>query len=72
VLVLLVGGQMLPAARGQASSETQPAGWWWFLAIALLVAYTLALVAVGVAGALLVREVLHPGENGGSPAIPPA
>jgi hypothetical protein len=62
---LLLGGQALAAATGLASGETEPAGWPWVLVIASLAGYTLALVVVGIAGVLLVRDVLQTGDKGG-------
>jgi hypothetical protein len=54
---LLVGGQALAVATGLASGETEPAGWWFALVLASIVAYSLALVAMGVGGALLLRDL---------------
>lgn len=61
ILVLLIGGQALAVASGLASGETEPAGWAWALVIASLVGYTLALVELGIAGLLLIRDVFQPG-----------
>jgi len=54
---LLVGGQVLAVVTGLASGETEPAGWWWMLVLASLVIYSLALVAMGVGGVLLLRDL---------------
>jgi hypothetical protein len=54
---LLVGGQALAVATGLASGENEPAGWWFALVLASIVAYSLALVAMGVGGALLLRDL---------------
>ena len=54
---LLVGGQALATVTGLASGETEPTGWWWALVLASLVICTFALVEIGTAGVLLVRDV---------------
>jgi hypothetical protein len=54
---LLVGGQELAVVTGLASGETEPAGLWWVLVLMSLAGYCLALVAVGVGGALLLRDL---------------
>lgn len=70
ILALLIGGQALAVASGLASGETEPAGWAWALVIASLVGYTLALVELGIAGLLLLRDVFQHGGNDG-PVLPP-
>jgi len=59
MVVLLVGGQALAVATGLASGAIEPAGWPWALVIASLVAYTLTLAAIGVAGLLLLRDIFQ-------------
>jgi len=59
MVVLLVGGQALAVATGLASGAIEPAGWPWALVIASLVAYTLTLAAIGVAGLLLLRDLVR-------------
>ena len=54
---LLIAGQVLATVTGLASGETEPTGWWWALVVASLVLYTFALVEIGTAGVLLVRDV---------------
>jgi hypothetical protein len=56
---LLAGGQALAVATGLASGETAPSGWPWVLVITSLVAYTLALIEIGTAGVLLVRDLFR-------------
>ena len=58
---LLLGGWALAAVTGLASGETEPAGWPWALVVASIVIYSLALVEIGVAGVLLVRDLFPPG-----------
>jgi hypothetical protein len=56
-VVLLVGSQGLAVVTGLASGATSPTGWAWALVVGALVAFVLALVAVGVGGGLLLRDV---------------
>jgi hypothetical protein len=57
---LLVGGQALAVATGLASGETEATGWQWALVLGSLIAYILALIAVGVGGVLLLRDLYRP------------
>jgi hypothetical protein len=54
---MLVGGQALAVVTGLASGRTRPDGWAWVLVLASLGVYTLALVALGGGGALLLRDL---------------
>jgi hypothetical protein len=54
---LLVGGQVLAVVTGLASGETEPTGWGWMLVLASLVGYSLALIAMGIGGVLLLRDL---------------
>jgi len=54
---LLVGGQVLAVVTGLASGATEPTGWWWGLVLGSLVVYSLALIAIGVGGVLLLRDL---------------
>ena len=56
----LVGGQALAVATWLASGDTQPVGLPWALVLAAIGAYSLALVAIGIGGVLLVRDVFKP------------
>ena len=56
-VVLPVAGQALASITGLASGRTEPAGWPWALVLASLALYVLALVVLGVGGALLVRDL---------------
>lgn len=56
-VVSLVGSQALAVVTGLASGATEPAGWPWALVVALLALYSLALVAMGVGGVLLIRDL---------------
>lgn len=52
-----VGGQALAVVTGLASGETEPAGVPWALVLGLLIAFTLALIAVGVGGIMLLIDL---------------
>lgn len=56
---LLLGGQGLAVATGLASGETEPNGWQWALVLGSLIAYILALIAVGVGGILLLKGLFR-------------
>ena len=59
--VMIVGGQAIASLTGLASGEIEPTGWPWALVTASLASYCLALVAVGVGGILLLRDLFtHP------------
>jgi len=68
---LLVCGQALAVLTGLASGQTQPAGWVWAVVMASLAIYSLALIEMGVAGVLLLRDLFRPGGKGGAPTAPP-
>ena len=55
---LLLGGWALAALTRLASGQTEPVGWLWAFLVASIVIYSLALVEIGVAGVLLVRDLL--------------
>jgi hypothetical protein len=53
----LVGGQALAVVTGLASGDIEPTGWQWVLVLASLAGYSLALVAIGIGGVLLIRDL---------------
>jgi hypothetical protein len=57
---LLVAGQALAVVTGLASGATEPTGWRWALVVGSLIAYILALIAVGVGGILLLKDLYKP------------
>ncbi len=60
-VALLVGSQALAVVTGLASGATEPVGVWWILILASLAIFTLALIAIGVGGILLLRDLFkHP------------
>ena len=56
-IVLLGGSQALAVVSGLANGTTDPGGWAWALVIGALAAYIMALLAVGIGGGMLVRDV---------------
>ncbi len=56
---LLVGGQALAVITGLASGEIEPTGWQWAIVLASLAGYALALVAMGIGGVLLLRDLFR-------------
>jgi len=54
---MLVGGQALAVVTGLASGETKPAGLPWALVLGSLIAFTFALIAVGVGGIMLLIDL---------------
>ena len=58
-ILMLFGGQALAVMTGLASGETAPVGWSWALVIASLAIYSLALIFIGIGGALLLRDLFE-------------
>lgn len=58
-VVMLFGSQGLAIASGLAHGETAPAGIWWALVVGMLVLYDLAVLAVGVCGILLTKNLFR-------------
>jgi hypothetical protein len=56
---LLVGGQALAVVSGLASGERPPVGLAWAVVLGALVLYDAAVVAIGIGGALLLRDVFR-------------
>lgn len=56
-VVFLAGVMVVPEVTGLASGATQPGGWQWALVLAILAGYSLALVALGVGGVLLLSDL---------------
>jgi hypothetical protein len=61
---LLIGSQALAVVTGLASGETKPAGWLWALVIAALAGYWLAIIALGVSGLLVLRDLFRESRSG--------
>lgn len=58
-VALLAGSQGLAVVTGLASGEAKPAGWQLAMVVAPLAGYGLALVAMGVGGALLLGDLFR-------------
>jgi hypothetical protein len=59
--IMIVGGQAIASVTGLASGEIEPTGWPWALVTASLAGYCLALVAIGIGGIMLLRDLFrHP------------
>ena len=56
-IAFLVGSQLLAVITGLASGKIEPVGFWWMLVVALIAAYTLALLSLALGGSLLVRDL---------------
>ena len=56
-VALLVGSQALAVVTGLASGATEPAGVWWVLVVAGIIGLDLAVIALGVGGILLLRDL---------------
>ncbi len=52
-IIILIIGQVLAVVTGLASGKAERFGWWWILVLASIIIYTLALIAVGIGGILL-------------------
>jgi len=60
--VMVVGGQALAVVTGLADGSTEIGGWQWMLVLGSLAGYSLAIVAMGIGGILLLRGVFKPGQ----------
>lgn len=59
-VVMIIGAQALAEITGLADGLVGIGGWQWMLVIGGLVAYILAIVAVGIGGILLLRDLFKP------------
>ncbi len=53
-------GLLLAQVTGLASGATEPTGWQFVLVMALIALYVVAVIAIGVGGVLLVRDLFTP------------
>ncbi len=58
--VMVVGGQALAVVTGLADGSTEIGGWQWALVLGSLIAYSLAVIDVGVGGVMLLRDLFKP------------
>jgi len=61
-LVMIVGGQALAVVTGLADGSTEIGGWQWMLVLGSLIIYTVAIVAIGVGGVLISRDLFRSGK----------
>ena len=61
-LVMIVGGQALAVVTGLADGSTEIGGWQWMLVLGSLIIYTIAIVAIGVGGVLISRDLFRSGK----------
>lgn len=64
-VVLLFGGQGLAIFTGLASGESEPTGWKMAIVLGTIIGYALALVAIGVGGIMLLRELFKQSREAG-------
>ncbi len=57
---MLFAGQAFAMVTGLASGQTEPSGWFLSILIGTLVIYVVAVVAMGVGGVLLLRDLFSP------------
>ena len=60
--IMMAGVLVIPAVTGLADGTTEMGGWEWMLTLGLLILYTVAVVAIGVGGILLLRDLFKPGQ----------
>jgi hypothetical protein len=66
-LVMMIGIMVIPVLTGLADGTTPIGGWEWMLMLGILAVYTLAVVAIGVGGILLLRDLFKPGRLAARP-----
>jgi hypothetical protein len=59
LVVLPFAGQAVASLTGLATGEVEPVGWQTMLLMAAIIAYILAVIAVGVGGILLIRDLFR-------------
>lgn len=60
--VMMAGIMVIPEVTGLSDGSTPIGGWEWMLMLGILALYTVAVVALGVGGALLMRDLFKPGQ----------
>ncbi len=65
--VMMAGVMVIPMVTGLADGSTPIGGWEWMLVLGILAAYTLAVVAIGVGGVLLLRDLFKHGPLAAKP-----
>ena len=57
MIALVLIGQLVSMASGLASGRIEPTGFWWAIVLILIALAALGIVAVGVGGILLMRDL---------------
>jgi hypothetical protein len=60
--VMMACIMVIPEVTGLSDGSTPIGGWEWMLMLGILALYTVAVVALGVGGALLMRDLFKPGQ----------
>jgi MFS family permease len=58
-ILLPVLGSIVAKVTGLADGRIEPTGWQWALVLAFLAGYVLAVIALGVGGVLLIRDLFR-------------
>jgi hypothetical protein len=58
--IMMAGVLVIPAVTGLADGSTPMGGWQWMLVLGILALYTAAVIAVGIGGVLLLRDLFKP------------
>jgi hypothetical protein len=66
-VAFLFFGQALAVVTGLVSGEVEPSGWRMGIVLGMIVAYALAIIAVGVGGILLLRQLFRNSRQVGTP-----
>jgi hypothetical protein len=66
-LVMMAGVMVIPMVTGLADGSTPIGGWEWMLVLGILALYTAAVIAVGVGGILLLRDLFKHGRLAAKP-----
>jgi len=66
-LVMMAGVMIIPMVTGLADGSTPIGGWEWMLVLGILALYTAAVIAVGVGGVLLLRDLFKHGRLAAKP-----
>jgi hypothetical protein len=61
-IVALISSQLVAVGTGLASGETAVGGWQWVVVMVLFGLFLAAVVAIGVGGVLLLRDVFRPSQ----------
>lgn len=69
-VVLVVGSQVVAVVTGMASGAIEAAGWPYYLTLGGIIAYDVALVVIGIAGIVLIRDVFSPAKVSSIPPPP--